>query len=76
MNLICIYPETDILKFGNGEKELTYGKEYQIILTYQSTEGRNQQVVIVNDLGRSGDYRLDSFITTEEYRDLQITKIL
>ena len=35
INKICIDDVTDILNFGDGIKELTYGKEYTIMETYE-----------------------------------------
>lgn len=76
MKLVCIDDVVDILKFGNGKKELTYGKEYDILLFYQEVEGRPRQVCIINDIGKKSDYRLDRFVSIDQYRDIQINKIL
>jgi hypothetical protein len=50
MKLICIDDETDILNFGDGVKELTFGKEYQILSHYDSTNGR-RYYSLINDKG-------------------------
>ena len=75
MKLICIDDETDILNFGDGIKELTFGKEYQILSVYESTNGR-QYISLINDKGESNDYLSDRFVTKEEFRELQLNKIL
>jgi len=76
MKVICIDDVTDILNFGDGVKELTWGKEYEIIHFYQEKEGRNQQVIIRNDKGINNDYRLSRFLTLEEFRDKRLNDIL
>lgn len=74
MKLICIYDETDILNFGDGVKELTWGKEYQINSHYDSTNGR-RYYSLINDRGIGNDYNSDRFVTKEEFRNLQLKKI-
>jgi hypothetical protein len=74
MKLICIDDETDILNFGDGIKELTFGKEYQILSVYESTNGR-QYISLINDKGKSNDYLSDRFVTLETFRELQLNKL-
>lgn len=73
MKLICIDDVTDILKFGNGLKELTYGKEYKVLSIYSNTR---PQVRIINDLGINNDYLMSRFVTQQEFRDMRINKLL
>lgn len=74
MKLICIDSETDILNFGDGVKELTWGKEYQINSHYDSTNGR-RYYILVNDRGISNDYVSDRFVTKEEFRKIQLERL-
>jgi hypothetical protein len=74
MRLICIDDETDILNFGDGVKELTYGKEYQINSHYDSTNGK-RYYSILNDKGVGDDYLSDRFVTLEKFREIQLNKI-
>jgi hypothetical protein len=74
MRLICIDDETDILNFGDGVKELTYGKEYQILSFYESTNGR-QYISLVNDRGLNDDYLSDRFVSLERFREIKLNKI-
>ena len=74
MKLICIDDETDILNFGDGVKELTCGKEYQIISHYDSTNGR-RYYSLINDRGINNDYNSDRFVTKEVFRTLQLKKL-
>ena len=74
MRLICIDDETDILNFGDGVKELTYGKEYQINSHYDSTNGK-RYYSILNDKGVGNDYLSDRFVTLERFREIQLNKI-
>ncbi len=74
MRLICIDDETDILNFGDGVKELTWGKEYQINSHYDSTNGK-RYYSILNDKGVGNDYLSDRFVTLENFREIQLNKI-
>lgn len=74
MKLICIDDETDILNFGDGVKELTFGKEYQILSHYDSTNGR-RYYSLINDRGINNDYNSDRFVTKEVFRKLQLEKL-
>jgi hypothetical protein len=74
MRLICIDDETDILNFGDGVKELTWGKEYQINSHYDSTNGK-RYYSILNDKGVGNDYLSDRFVTLEKFREIQLNKI-
>jgi hypothetical protein len=74
MRLICIDDETDILNFGDGVKELTWGKEYQINSHYDSTNGK-RYYSILNDKGVGDDYLSDRFVTLEKFREIQLNKI-
>jgi len=74
MRLICIDDETDILNFGDGFKELTWGKEYQINSHYDSTNGK-RYYSILNDKGVGNDYLSDRFVSLEKFREIQLNKI-
>lgn len=74
MKLICIDDETDGLNFGDGIKELTWGKEYQINSHYDSTNGK-RYYNLINDKGDVYDYLSDSFVTKEEFINLQLKKL-
>lgn len=74
MKLICIDDETDILNFGDGIKELTFGKEYQILSHYDSTNGR-RYYSLINNRGINNDYNSDRFVTKEVFRKLQLEKL-
>lgn len=66
MRLICIDDVTDILSFGDGRKELTWGKEYEVRYKYRQSE--RTQISIVNDLGIINDYLLSRFVTVGEFK--------
>lgn len=74
--LTCIDPETDILKFGDGIPELTYGKEYEIISWYDIKDDGRQYISIRNDKGVSNDYLISRFITRENFIQLERDKKL
>lgn len=74
MKLICIDDVTDILQFGDGVKELTWGKEYQINSHYDSTNG-GRYYSLINDRGIGNDYLSDRFVTLETFRELQLNKL-
>jgi hypothetical protein len=76
MKLVCVDDETDILKIGDGVKELTWGKQYNIENVYEdiNIEG-GVYVSIINDKGVSNDYFIKRFITLEEFRDLKLNKL-
>ena len=80
MKLICIDDETDILNFGDGVKELTWGKEYEIKSFYESrlmSRGDVRQYIsLINDKGKSNDYLSDRFVTLETFREIKLNKIL
>jgi hypothetical protein len=80
MKVICIDDVTDILNFGDGRKELTLYKEYEIIekfIDYNSGLDSNRiQVSIINDLGVKNEYLLSRFVTREEFRELQLNELL
>ena len=76
MKVVCIDDVTDILKFGDGIRELTYGKEYEILVTYESKRGPDRiQIQIINDRGDRNEYLLSSFVTREEFRELKLKEI-
>ena len=75
MKLICIDDVTDILQFGDGIKELTFGKEYEIKSFYEAHEDGRQYISLINDKGKSNDYLSDRFTTLELFRDLQLNKL-
>ena len=81
MKVICIDDITDILNFGDGRKELTLYKEYEIIEKYIDYTGdvdswHRIQVSIINDLGIKNEYLLSRFVTREEFRELQLNELL
>ena len=81
MKVICIDDVTDILNFGDGRKELTLYKEYEIIEKYIDYTGdvdswHRIQVSIINDLGIKNEYLLSRFVTREEFRELQLNQLL
>lgn len=73
--VICIDDVTDILNFGDGIKELTYGKEYEIIERYYQIEWDRLQISIINDEGIKNEYRLSRFVTLEEWRENRLKEI-
>jgi len=73
--VICIDDVTDILNFGDGIKELTYGKEYEIIERYYQIECDRLQISIINDIGIKNEYRLSRFVTLEEWRENRLKEI-
>ena len=56
IKLICIDPVTDILNFGNGKPELTYGKEYEVDRWFEKHEDGRQFIGIINDSGDKSEY--------------------
>ena len=80
MKLICIDDETDILNFGDGVKELTWGKEYEIknsfLMCSMSRGDVRQYISLINDKGKSNDYLYDRFVTLETFREIKLNKIL
>lgn len=76
MKLICIYEVTDILDFGSGDPELTYGKEYEIIRKFKRLEDGRQFVGIRNDSNVLTEYLISRFVTKDEFRKRQIEKII
>ena len=76
MKVVCIDDVTDILKFGDGIRELTYGKEYEILVTYESKRGPDRiQIQIINDRGDRNEYLLSRFVTREKFRELKLKEI-
>jgi hypothetical protein len=71
INKICIDDVTDILNFGDGIKELTYGKEYTILETYEK-----KCCCIINDKGVRQSYYCGRFVDNAEFRNMKINKIL
>ncbi len=73
MKVICIDDS------NNGIKELTYGKEYEILYFYyqfnQQDDIRQKQVRIINDIGIRNDYYLSRFVTTKEFRNIKLNEI-
>lgn len=80
ISLICIDPVTDILKFGNGKPELTYGKEYKVERWFKKDDGRPWIAVefigIINDSGERNEYLITRFVTRTTWRNMQIRSIL
>jgi hypothetical protein len=75
MKMICIDDETDILKFGDGTKELTCGRQYEILAFYLPKEDREQQVQVINDRGIKNDYLLSRFVTLEKFREERLNDL-
>ena len=75
MKLICIDDETDVLNFGDGVKELTFGKEYEIHKFYEAHEDGRQYVSLYNDRGKSNDYLIDRFTTLSVFREMKLKKL-
>lgn len=75
LKLICIDDVTDILNFGDGVKELTWGKEYQIQGFYEAHEDGRQYISLINDRGTSNDYIVDRFVSLERFREIQLEKL-
>ena len=76
MKVVCIDDVTDILKFGDGIRELTYGKEYEILVTKNSKRGPDRiQIQIINDRGDRNEYLLSRFVTREKFRELKLKEI-
>lgn len=73
--LVCIDDVTDILRFGDGVKELTWGRQYEILAFYLPKEDREQQVQVINDRGIKNDYLLSRFVTQEEFREIRIKEL-
>jgi hypothetical protein len=76
ISLICIDPVTDILNFGNGKPELTYGKEYKIIRWFEKHEDGRQFIGIKNDSDERNEYLITRFVTRTTWRNMQIKLIL
>lgn len=75
MKLICIYEVTDILDFGSGDPELTYGKEYEILREFNRLEDGRQFVGIRNDSNVLTEYLISRFVTKDVFRQKQLKKI-
>lgn len=78
MKMICIDDETDMLQFGSGEKELTRGKEYEVLHKYYELVGEMRspiQITVMNDRGRKCDYLLSRFVTIEEWREMKLNEL-
>jgi len=73
--LICIDDETDSLNFGDGIKELTWGREYHIITDYLYNVDGRRYVSVINDKGKRNDYLIDRFVPLERFREIQLNKI-
>lgn len=74
---ICIDDVTDILNFGDGIKELTYGKEYELYFDNLPTKSYIPKYCsLINDKGISNDYYYDRFVDKAEFRNIKIKKIL
>ena len=75
MKLICIDDRTDALNFGDGVKELTFGKEYEIKIFYEAYQDGRQYISLINDRGISNDYLIDRFVTLQVFREIQLSKL-
>ena len=75
MKLICIDDVTDSLNFGDGIKELTFGKEYKIVSFYEKKPDGRQYIILINDKGISDDYLIRRFVSLEAFREIQLKKL-
>lgn len=75
MKLICINDVTDILGFGDGVKELTYGKSYEITRYYKILRDGRRYISLINDKNIDNDYLIDRFISLSEYRENKLKKL-
>lgn len=80
LKLICIddvtEPLGDVNNYLNTEKDLTWGKEYEIRHKYDMDYYDSRLIIsIVNDLGIKAEYFLSRFITLEDFRELQLNKL-
>ncbi len=75
MKLICIDDVVDIIGFGDGVKELTWGKEYHIMTDCLYNVDGRRYVSVINDKGRNTDYLIDRFVDLESFREIQLNKI-
>ena len=73
MIMVCIDDATDNLNFGDGQKELTFGKTYSVS-TDQTKDGR-LYFRLVNDKNKSSDYLSTRFVTMEEFRELKLSQL-
>jgi hypothetical protein len=74
LRVICIDDITDILGFGDGRKELTYGKEYKVIHPWFK-DGEIVKYELINDLGQKTDYRIERFVSKSEFREIKLRKL-
>lgn len=77
MKLVCIDDVTDILGFGDGVKELTYGKTYEVSFYEAATplQKVRQYVSLINDRGRNSDYLSDRFVSLERFREIKLKSL-
>ena len=66
---------TDALNFGDGFRELTWGKKYQVITSYPIFEDGREYISIINDKGSHNDYLMSRFATIERFRELQLDRL-
>ena len=76
ISLTCIDPFTDILNFGNGKPELTYGKQYKVERWFEKHEDGRQFIGIINDSDERNEYLITRFVTITTWRNMQINSIL
>ena len=78
--LVCIdNSNTTMLHESINKIELTIGKSYKVLNEshYMITNGFYNTITIVDDsLVARCDYRLERFITIEQWREQQLNKIL
>lgn len=74
--LICIDAVTDILKFGSGKPELTYGKEYKVLKWFPKLDDGRQFIGIRNDSDVLNEYLITRFVAKDIFRDIKINSIL
>ena len=75
MILICIDDFVDIIGFGDGVKELTWGKEYEIVNFYDIKVDGREFISVINDRGRRSDYLIDRFVSLQRFREIQLNKL-
>ena len=78
--LICIDDVTDILKFGDGIRELTYGRAYKVTRWFETKSDGRQFISIRNDKDALTEYLTSRFLSKEDFlqleRDKKLNKLL
>ena len=71
--MVCIDDATDNLNFGDGQKELTFGKTYKV--SADRTKDDRLYFRLVNDKNKSSDYLSSRFVTIEEFREFKLKEL-